>query len=233
MAHPDRDVFQFYEVIEVIGEGSMSTISKVRKKHRENLFSVIMRKFKRRPPNALQIVHQEDFKAPEHVYALKTIIKDQVNELFLSEMRNEISILKHLDHANIVRVFESYEHKRHIYLVMEFCSGGDLYERCPYSEPDAARLVAKILSAVSYLHKQGVVHRDIKFENILFENRRKDAEIKIIDFGLSKKYYGKHKHQVMTETVGTIYTMAPQVRSFDLLRIMFYLDIPRVSYSNL
>jgi len=92
---------------------------------------------------------------------------------------------------------------------MEYCSGGDLYERAPYPEPAAAQLMIKILSAVAYMHKNNVVHRDIKFENILFEDKAPDSEVKIIDFGLSKKYNMRH-HQnsiIMTETVGTVYTM--------------------------
>jgi serine/threonine protein kinase len=99
---------------------------------------------------------------------------------------------------------------------VEDCCGGDLYERCdPYSEQDTARIVTKLLSAVAYMHMKGVVHRDLKFENILFENKRKDANIKLIDFGLSKKFkQTKHGNSlVMTELVGTLYTMAPQVSS--------------------
>jgi calcium-dependent protein kinase len=93
---------------------------------------------------------------------------------------------------------------------MEYCSGGDLYERCPYSEPAAARLMTKILSAIAYLHKNNVVHRDLKFENILFEDKTQESEVKIIDFGLSKKYnlrHRGHRNIIMTETVGTVYTM--------------------------
>lgn len=66
-----------------------------------------------------------------------------------------------------------------------------------------------ILSAVRYMHDHNVVHRDLKFENIMFESKHPDATIKVIDFGLSKKFLGEPGF--MTERVGTIYTMAPQV----------------------
>ena len=91
---------------------------------------------------------------------------------------------------------------------MELCSGGDLYSREPYTEAASAKIVGKLLSAISYMHSRNITHRDLKFENIMFENKSEEAEIKVIDFGLSKKYSpGSH----LMEGVGTIYTMAPQV----------------------
>ena len=70
-------------------------------------------------------------------------------------------------------------------------------------------LVASILKAIRYMHDHGVVHRDLKYENVMFESASEDAEVKIIDYGLSKKFIGKTG--TMTERVGTIYTMSPQV----------------------
>lgn len=97
-----------------------------------------------------------------------------------------------------------------IYLILEKCDGGDLYTRSPYSERDSARILDQLLSAILYMHEHGVVHRDLKFENIMFENSSPSAQIKVIDYGLSKQFLsGKPKY--MTERVGTIYTMSPQV----------------------
>jgi len=92
---------------------------------------------------------------------------------------------------------------------MELCSGGDLYSQDPYVEDEAARIISSILSAVSYMHSKNVVHRDLKYENILFVSNSSRSEIKLIDFGLSKKYVSDSGE--MTEGVGTIYTMAPEV----------------------
>jgi serine/threonine protein kinase len=231
---PDRNVFKYYEVIRVIGEGSMGTIMKVCRRSKDEhlnvfdkFFGVILPWWV--PPQGSP--HHTHFhpsgsddncnekNCPQMAYAVKAIQKDQINEMYHEEMRNEIEILKHLDHPNIVRIFESFEHKRQIYLVMEYCSGGDLYERCnPYTEEETAKIITKILSAVAYMHRRGVVHRDLKFENILFENKRKNANIKIIDFGLSKVFKSDkyRKLPVMTDFVGTLYTMAPEVRSLIL-----------------
>lgn len=145
----------------------------------------------------------------EIVYAMKSIHLSRVtDESFVSELRNEISILKKLDHPHIVRPIETFEHRNQIFIVMELCSGGDLYARDPYTEEEAARIVSSILSAIAYMHSKNVVHRDLKYENILFVNNSPKAEVKLIDFGLSKVY---GDNPTLTEGVGTIYTMAPEV----------------------
>ena len=96
--------------------------------------------------------------------------------MFIQELQNEIDILRSMDHPNIVKAHEVYTYKKQIYLVLELCDGGDLYTRQPYSEREAAKIVAKLLSAVKYMHDHNIVHRDLKFENIMFEDNSDDAE---------------------------------------------------------
>jgi calcium-dependent protein kinase len=149
----------------------------------------------------------------EAYYAMKSIHLTQVNDiLFVNELKNEIEIMQKLDHAHITRLVETYEDRGHLYLIMELCSGGDLYSRDPYTEDQAARVVGSILSAVDFMHKHGIIHRDLKYENILFATPSPTAEIKIIDFGLSKIY---QPSQRMKDGVGTVYTMAPEVLQGD------------------
>lgn len=144
----------------------------------------------------------------EIVYAMKSIHLDQVmRKEFVDELRNEIAILKDLDHPNIVRAIETFEWKGKISIVMEVCSGGDLYTRDPYTEMEAARIITSILSAIAYMHSKKVVHRDLKFENVLFVNTSPMSEVKLIDFGLSQVYVDRK----LTDVTGTIYTMAPEV----------------------
>ena len=144
----------------------------------------------------------------QQTYAMKSIHLNRIrDETFAEELKNEIAILKHLDHPHIVRPIETFNHRNQLFIVMERCSGGDLYTRDPYTEEEAARIISSILSAVAYMHSMGVVHRDLKYENILFVNESPTADVKIIDFGLSKFYGG----QPMVDSVGTIYTMAPEV----------------------
>lgn len=144
----------------------------------------------------------------EIIYAMKSLHLDRVMQKeFIDELRNEIALLKDLDHPNIVRAIETFEWKGKISIVMELCSGGDLYSRDPYTEAEAARIISYILSAIAYMHSRKVVHRDLKFENVLFVNTSPMSEVKLIDFGLSKVYVDKE----LTERSGTIYTMAPEV----------------------
>jgi serine/threonine protein kinase len=75
---------------------------------------------------------------------------------------------------------------------MELCEGGELFEKIvemhKFSEKRAAQLMKKILSAVKHLHELGICHRDLKPENFLFSDKTEDADIKLIDFGLSKRF---------------------------------------------
>jgi calcium-dependent protein kinase len=97
-----------------------------------------------------------------------------------------------LDHPNIIRVFNLYEDERNVIIVSEFCSGGELFEQIQknttFSEAIVASYMKQILSAVTYLHEKGIVHRDLKAENVLFESREENAKLKLIDFGVSTKY---------------------------------------------
>jgi serine/threonine protein kinase len=109
-----------------------------------------------------QLASEDVANAQRHVYALKSIILDRVKDAaYVDELKNEISILRSLDHPNIVKLHEVYMYRKQIYLVLELCDGGDLYTRSPYSEREAARICLQITSAVCYLHSHGVVHRDL------------------------------------------------------------------------
>lgn len=67
-----------------------------------------------------------------------------------------------MDHPNIVKAHEVYRHKREIYIILELCSGGDLYTGLPYSEKESAYISGKLLSAIKYMHDHGIVHRDCR-----------------------------------------------------------------------
>jgi Protein kinase domain len=96
-------------------------------------------------------------------YALKTIILDKVtDDTFRKEMLNEIAILRSIDHPNIVKAIETYDYQNRLYLVLELCSGGDLYARDPYDEQQAKAITYMMLDAVAYLHSKNLVHRDLK-----------------------------------------------------------------------
>jgi len=152
----------------------------------------------------------------EYTYAMKSIhLKMVDDDSFVEELKNEIAILKKLDHPHVVKPIETFQWKNQIFIVMQVCSGGDLYKRDPYTEEESARVIASVLGAVAYLHSNNVAHRDLKYENILYVNSSPKSSIKLIDFGLSKIYGSAckktGKHATLTDGVGTIYTMAPEV----------------------
>jgi serine/threonine protein kinase len=107
------------------------------------------------------------------------------------------------DHPNILKVYETYVLKDKTGLVMELCTGGDLFTRHPYSERQASNVVRQILSAATYLHDRNIVHRDLKYENIMFASPDKDDfTVFVIDFGLAKKYL--YTHERLIDRVGTV-----------------------------
>lgn len=126
--------------------------------------------------------------------------------------RQEIEIMKTLDHPNIVRLFESFEDSKDIYLVMDYCAGGELFDRLvdggTFNESLAARVMVQILQAVAYCHSKSVCHRDLKPENFLFLNKSPWSALKLIDFGLASLF---REGVPLSTKAGTPYYVSPQV----------------------
>ncbi|XP_051516454.1 NUAK family SNF1-like kinase 1 [Myxocyprinus asiaticus] len=126
--------------------------------------------------------------------AIKSIRKDILrDDLDRAHIQREIEITASLLHPNIIHLYEVFESRERIVMVMEYASGGELYEyiqeKQKLSEEEARHFFRQITSAVHYCHKNGVVHRDIKLENILLD---KDLNVKLADFGLSNHYTRDH-----------------------------------------
>ena len=123
--------------------------------------------------------------------AIKLIRRETVatNPSRLPKIYREISILRDLAHPNIVRLHEMVETERHIGIILEYASGGELFDYIlnhRYLKDQAARrLFAQLVSGVGYLHKMGIVHRDLKLENLLLDQNR---NIIITDFGFANTF---------------------------------------------
>ena len=145
-----------------------------------------------------------------HMVAIKVMNKNKLKD-HLDAIQEEVQILTKLDHPNIVKYYETYIDEKYIYLVMEYIGGGELFDKIAkqenqvFTEPDAADYMKKLFSALNHMHAQGVVHRDIKPENIMLTQ---SGELKLIDFGLSKRQSGNKKLKTIA---GTPYYMAPEV----------------------
>ena len=126
--------------------------------------------------------------------AIKIMDKEQImsDELNKERVLNEISILKIVRHNNIVKLYEVMETPQKIYLVMEYCDSGDMFDyivaKQHLSERQACVFFQELIDALSYLHSQNIVHRDVKPENILLQTFGKSLTCKLIDFGISRTY---------------------------------------------
>ena len=149
--------------------------------------------------------------------ALKQIKKSSANLLSDGEIKDEIEILKNLDHPDIVRIIESFNTKNSYILITEYCEGGELFDQVKnqLSETQIAVIFRQLLSGLAYLHSNNVVHRDLKLENILIHEIEKSKttgedlfNIKIIDFGTARIFDKNRKPQSI---VGSSYYIAPEV----------------------
>ncbi|XP_078592172.1 MAP/microtubule affinity-regulating kinase 3-like isoform X19 [Branchiostoma floridae x Branchiostoma japonicum] len=121
--------------------------------------------------------------------AIKIIDKTQLNPSSLQKLFREVRIMKMLNHPNIVKLFEVIETEKTLYLVMEYASGGEVFDYLVahgrMKEKEARAKFRQIVSAVQYCHQKRVVHRDLKAENLLLDA---DMNIKIADFGFSNEF---------------------------------------------
>ncbi|XP_044125380.1 serine/threonine-protein kinase MARK2 isoform X7 [Bufo gargarizans] len=121
--------------------------------------------------------------------AVKIIDKTQLNSSSLQKLFREVRIMKVLSHPNIVKLFEVIETEKTLYLVMEYASGGEVFDYLVahgrMKEKEARAKFRQIVSAVQYCHQKFIVHRDLKAENLLLDS---DMNIKIADFGFSNEF---------------------------------------------
>lgn len=128
-------------------------------------------------------------------------------------LQTEVDILSQLDHPNVVKIFEIFDEKDCIYLVLELLAGGELFDRIVekehYSEKEAADTIRPIVDAIRYCHTLGIIHRDLKPENLLYMTAEEGSVIKITDFGLARFV----QNELATTACGTPNYVAPEIIS--------------------
>lgn len=134
------------------------------------------------------------------------------------EVKNEIGVMNQLNHVNLIQLYDAFESRTNLTLIMEYVEGGELFERIvdenyQLTELDAIVFTRQICEGVQYLHQQYILHLDLKPENILCVNTTGN-QIKIIDFGLARKYRPREKLKV---NFGTPEFLAPEVVNYDFV----------------
>jgi len=154
--------------------------------------------------------------------AIKTISKfkyqkPKVIRAFFHDLRNEVRVMHFSrEHPYIIRIYLVYEDIQNLHIVMEHCSGGELFKRITsdgvmskdFSEEKASKIFGQIVSAVNHVHSLSIAHCDLKPENFIFTDKSDKATIKLIDFGMAKIVHWRKYHRRMN---GTPYYIAPEV----------------------
>jgi len=150
-----------------------------------------------------------DSKIPENV-AIKIIDKSKVEDM--NDITREIDIMGTIDHPNVVKLYEIFDEKSKMNLVMELVTGGELFDRIvaksQYTEKEASDTMKTLCQALMYLHEKNIVHRDLKPENILYKDSSPESAIKVADFGLARIVSGK---DMMKTACGTPGYVAPEI----------------------
>lgn len=149
------------------------------------------------------------------IYAMKAMNKSRIcgSKTDVRHTKAERDVLVSVNKESnpfIVRLHFAFETERRLYLVQEFCCGGELFRRMEFErlmlEKDALFYLSEIVVALEYLHSKGIVYRDLKTENVMLD---KQGHVKLIDFGLSKM---NMENDTLTNTFcGTVEYMAPEV----------------------
>ena len=158
-------------------------------------------------------VYEVKNKQTGELRACKHLSKLNINNL--EKFKREIAIMQKMDHPNIIKLYEVFESDRSLYIIMEECKGGEIFDRIiehiqngeMYSEKDASIIFQQVMSSIQYCHNHKICHRDLKPENLLYlnEGSEKDNRLKVIDFGLSQSI------DKLKTKVGTAYYVSPEI----------------------
>lgn len=136
--------------------------------------------------------------------AKKGLVLEQQNPLpdttstsvnFINQLENEVQLLMRLDHPNVIRTYQVIDSEEECYVVMQFASGGEMMDylavKSRLSEKEARKFFAQLLSGLDHIHQASVVHRDLKLENLLLDDKN---NVLITDFGLGRTFDNEKLH---------------------------------------
>lgn len=216
--------------VEVSSHGSPKAGEERDKRWREEFlkknsqrFQEVYRKGRKLGEGSFGAVYEVAHRSNEtSIRVCKVIQKSSADKVKTSHqrVREEFAVLKRLDHPHVVRIFEDFEDEQCFYLIMEPCRGGDLLEavRNPMTrnpqewEMWCAKVIQHTLSAVAYCHSKGIMHKDLKPENVMMSSKKgapiQDLHVVVVDFGLAQMLSPEGRG---TEIAGTPPFMSPEV----------------------
>ncbi|XP_019407757.1 PREDICTED: serine/threonine-protein kinase 33 isoform X2 [Crocodylus porosus] len=166
----------------------------------------------------IEVRHKETGKK----WAIKKVNREKAGSSAVKLLEREVSILKRVNHEHIIHLEEVFETPKRMFLVMELCEDGELKEilhrKGHFTETETRHIIQSLASAIAYLHKKDIVHRDLKLENILVkstdinEANEMKLNIKVTDFGLAVQKAARSE-TMFQSTCGTPIYMAPEVIS--------------------
>lgn len=183
----NRDIdLDSFKIVDEIGSGSFGTVFKVVKKN------------------------------DNKVYAMKKLSKKLLmKKKMLKYAISECKIMKDLHHPFVLELFYCFENSNYIFLILEYCPGGDLeslLESKPMLESAAKFYLAEIIIGIEYLHSHNIIYRDLKPANILLDE---DGHIKLADFGIAKS--GNSKEEAVSTLIGSPAYISPEVLCYEKL----------------
>ncbi|KAJ6901513.1 hypothetical protein NC651_019319 [Populus alba x Populus x berolinensis] len=193
MGQETRKLLDEYEFSDILRRGGFSVVRRGIMKTSGDRRQVAIKTLKRSGPSAPSGIPRSrgDGKRSFASFKFLTWRQVSVSDALLS---NEILVVRKIvenvsPHQNVIDLYDVYEDQNGVHLVLELCSGGELFDRIvardKYSEREAAAVVRQIAEGLGALHRANIVHRDLKPENCLFLNENDDSTLKIMDFGLS------------------------------------------------
>lgn len=194
MGMETRRLSDEYEVSEVLGRGGFSVVRKGTKKSRSEKTQVAIKTLRRlgtSNPSIRLPRTQKGEKSIAPTMGFPTSRQVSISDALLT---NEILVMRKIvenvsPHPNVIDLYDVYEDSNGVHLVLELCSGGELFDRIvaqeKYAEVGAAAVIHQIARGLEAIHRANIVHRDLKPENCLFLDSRENSPLKIMDFGLS------------------------------------------------
>ncbi|KAH7547687.1 hypothetical protein JRO89_XS14G0002600 [Xanthoceras sorbifolium] len=193
MGQETKKLSDEYEIIGILGRGGFSVVRRGIRRRRtsddENENNQVAIKTLKRIGSTTPLGKKTSNTASTMEFPTRKQVSIS-DALLTNEILVMRKIVEHVSpHPNVVDLYDVCEDQTGVHLVLELCSGGELFDRIVaqerYSEAEAAAVVRQIAQGLRGLHKADIVHRDLKPENCLFLNQRKDSPLKIMDFGLS------------------------------------------------